>query len=133
MQAQYISRFTPRSMSPETLEAIFVQRKRFKLAERLIELIRESTQTENKHYRLLVGNRGIGKTHLISLIYHRLVKMEDLRECLLIAWLPEEAYQIDSFLGFLIAVFEALKEEYQDEYEAELQEKVEELYQLSLG
>ncbi|WP_204105558.1 MULTISPECIES: tetratricopeptide repeat protein [Spirulina sp. CCY15215] len=131
MQAQYISHFTPRSMSPEILEAIFVQRKRYDLAERLIELIRESALTENKHYRLLVGNRGIGKTHLISLIYHRLVKIEELQEQLLIAWLPEEAYRIDSFLEFLMAIFEALKEEYPEEYEVKLQEKVELLYQLS--
>jgi tetratricopeptide (TPR) repeat protein len=131
MQTQYISRFTPRSMSPEVLEAIFVQRKRYELAERLIELICESALTKNKHYRLLVGNRGIGKTHLISLIYHRLIKIEEVQKHLLIAWLPEEAHQIDSFLGFLMAVFEALKEEYPKEYEAKLQEKMERLYQLS--
>ncbi|MEG4206189.1 tetratricopeptide repeat protein [Microcoleus sp. Pol7_A1] len=129
MKNTFISRFTPSLMSPETLEAILVQR--HALAERLVELIRVSALTDNKHFQLLIGPRGIGKTHLVSLIYHRVAKMEDLRDKLLIAWLQEEEWGIASFLDLLRGIFRAIAKEYEAEYEAELHDDVEKLYDLS--
>ncbi|MEG5162025.1 tetratricopeptide repeat protein [Microcoleus sp. AT3-A2] len=129
MKNTFISRFTPSLMSPETLEAILVQR--HGLAERLVELIRVSALTDNKHFQLLIGPRGIGKTHLVSLIYHRVVKMEDLQDKLLIAWLQEEEWGIASFLDLLRGIFRAIAKEYEVEYEAELHDDVEKLYDLS--
>ncbi|MBD1827273.1 tetratricopeptide repeat protein [Microcoleus sp. FACHB-61] len=116
-------------MAPETLEAILV--KRHALAERLVELIRVSALTDNKHFQLLIGPRGIGKTHLVSLIYHRVDNMEDLRDKLLIAWLQEEEWGIASFLDLLRGIFRAIAKEYPAEYEAELDDDVEKLYDLS--
>jgi tetratricopeptide (TPR) repeat protein len=129
MKNTFISRFTPSLMSPETLEAILVQR--HALAERLVELIRVSALTDNKHFQLLIGPRGIGKTHLVSLIYHRVVKMEDLRDKLLIAWLQEEEWGIASFLDLLRGIFRALAKEYPEVYQAHLHDDVEKLYDLS--
>jgi tetratricopeptide (TPR) repeat protein len=129
MKNTFISRFTPSLMSPETLEAILVQR--HALAERLVELIRVSALTDNKHFQLLIGPRGIGKTHLVSLIYHRVAKMEDLRDKLLIAWLQEEEWGIASFLDLLRGIFRALAKEYPEVYQAELHDDVEKLYNLS--
>ena len=116
-------------MSPETLEAILVQR--HALAEHLVELIRVSALTDNKHFQLLIGPRGIGKTHLVSLIYHRVAKMEDLRDKLLIAWLQEEEWGIASFLDLLRGIFRAIAKEYPEVYQAELHDDVEKLYDLS--
>jgi tetratricopeptide (TPR) repeat protein len=116
-------------MSPETLEAILVQR--HALAERLVELIRVSALTDNKHFQLLIGPRGIGKTHLVSLIYHRVAKMEDLRDKLLIAWLQEEEWGIASFLDLLRGIFRAIAKEYPAAYEDQLHDDVEKLYDLS--
>jgi len=127
MKNTLISRFTPSLMAPETLEAILVQR--HKLANHLVENIRESALTPNKHYQLLIGPRGIGKTHLVSLIYHRISKMEDLRDKLLIAWLREEEYGIASFLDLLIAILRAIGKEYPAEYQAQLHDAVEGLYE----
>ncbi|MEG4628298.1 tetratricopeptide repeat protein [Microcoleus sp. AR_TQ3_B6] len=129
MKNTFISRFTPSLMSPETLEAILVQR--HALAERLVELIRVSALTDNKHFQLLIGPRGIGKTHLVSLVYHRVAKMEDLRDKLLIAWLQEEEWGIASFLDLLRGIFRALAKEYEPEYKAQLHDDVEKLYDLS--
>ncbi|MEG4581054.1 tetratricopeptide repeat protein [Microcoleus sp. MON1_C5] len=129
MKNTFISRFTPSLMTPETLEAILVQR--HALAERLVELIRVSALTDNKHFQLLIGPRGIGKTHLVSLIYHRVYNMEDLRDKLLIAWLQEEEWGIASFLDLLRGIFRALAKEYKPEYEAQLHDDVEKLYDLS--
>ncbi|MEG4285211.1 tetratricopeptide repeat protein, partial [Microcoleus sp. A006_D1] len=127
MKNTLISRFTPSLMAPETLEAILVQR--HKLANNLVENIRESALTPNKHYQLLIGPRGIGKTHLVSLIYHRVSKMEDLQDKLLIAWLREEEYGIASFLDLLIAILRAIGKEYPAEYQRQLHDAVEGLYE----
>jgi tetratricopeptide (TPR) repeat protein len=129
MKSTFLSRFTPSLMSPETLEKILVQR--HQLAEDLVKLICESALTANKHFQLLVGMRGIGKTHMISLIYHRVADREDLRDELLIAWLREEEWGVGSFLDLLLRIFRALQKEYPAEYETKLNEKVEALYQLA--
>ena len=105
-----VSRFTPSLMKHEDLEEIFVQR--HKLAQNIVELIRESAITPSKHHTLLIGPRGIGKTHLVSLVYHRIREIDDLGDRLLIAWLREEEWGITSFLDLLLRIFRALQEEY---------------------
>lgn len=125
MKSTLISRFTPSLMEPETLEAIFVQRE--DLAQRLVELIRDSALTPSKHHTLLVGPRGIGKTHVIALVYHRIRAMEDLHGRLLVAWCREEEWGVTSFLDLLLRIFRALAEQYNDD---ELKQSVESLYEL---
>jgi len=129
MKNTLISRFTPSLMTAETLEAILVQR--HELATYLVDKIRNSATTDNRYFQLLIGPRGIGKTHLVSLIYHRVVQMKDLQNKLLIAWLREEEYGIASFLDLLIAILRAIGKEYQDEYRTQLHDAVEGLYELS--
>jgi DNA-binding transcriptional ArsR family regulator len=106
MRPDFISRFTPSMMSPDTLEAMFVQREA--LAQRLVGLVKESVLTAGKHHVLLIGPRGIGKTHLIALVCHRVLALGELRERLLVAWLREEEWEITSFLDFLIRVLRTL-------------------------
>jgi len=127
MGTTYLSRFTPSIMPPQVLEAIFVQRE--PLAERLVELIRDSALTRSKHHTLLIGPRGIGKTHLVSLIYHR-VRQSDavVGGQLLIAWLREEEWGVMSFLDLLLRIHRALVAEYKDE---ELGRRIEELFEMS--
>ena len=108
----YLSRFTPSLLAPETLEAIFVQRE--DLAARLVEQIRESVLTANKHYSLLIGPRGIGKTHMVSLVYYRVLAQADLEDRLRIVWLREEEC-VTSFLDFLQTILGVLQDEYRDE------------------
>ena len=120
-----LSRFTPSIMPHEDLEAIFVQRE--KLVDRLVELARDSALTPSKHQALLIGPRGVGKTHIIALVYHRVRKMEDLGERLMIAWLREEEWGVTSFLDLLLRIFRALMEE-EEYYDPEIAEQVESLY-----
>ncbi|MFB2974648.1 tetratricopeptide repeat protein [Microseira sp. BLCC-F43] len=128
MKNAFLSRFTPSLMTPETLEAIFVQR--HKLADDLVAAIRESAVTQKKHFHLLVGMRGMGKTHLIALIYHRIAKMDDLQDKLLIGWLREEEWGVSSFLDLLLRIFRSLQAEYTAEYQEKLAPQVEAIYQL---
>jgi DNA-binding transcriptional ArsR family regulator len=122
----FLSRFTPSLMSPEMLEAIFVQRE--KLAQRTVDQIRDSVLTQTKHYSLLVGPRGIGKTHFVSLMYYRIKKLEELQSRLVIAWLHEDGYAIGSFLDLLLQIFQGIFKENKDKA---LQEKVQAIYSLS--
>ena len=66
------SPFTPNLADGEALEAVFVQRQA--LAERMVELVLESANTQSKHQQLVVGGPGLGKTHLLSLVHHRVQK-----------------------------------------------------------
>jgi len=104
--------FTPSLMSTETLEAIFVRRE--PLAARLMQSIRESAFSETRKHSLLVGPRGIGKTHLVSLLYHRIKADEPLADRVRIAWLREETWEVSSFLDLMQSVLEALAKEYGD-------------------
>ncbi|MGM0576618.1 MAG: tetratricopeptide repeat protein [Myxococcota bacterium] len=108
MKAAFLSRFTPSLLPPEALEEMFVQRSR--LAETVVEGVRQSCLTSSKHYYLVTGPRGIGKTHFVSLVYHRLQQDESLRGRLRIAWLREEEWGVASYLDFLLVVLRALNE-----------------------
>src|SRR5688572_17004454 len=100
MNTTFISRFTPSLLTQDALEAVFVQREN--LASRVVDLVRQSVLSKNKHYVLLVGPRGIGKTHFISLIYHRVRNETEIASRITIAWLREEEWGVTSFLDFLL-------------------------------
>lgn len=109
MKATFLSRYTPRLMPAEVLEAVFVQRQ--ELAQKLVEQVQESVLASQKYYILLTGPRGIGKTHLISLLYYRIRNLKELQNHLLIAWLSEEEWSVTSFLDLLLCIFKALQDE----------------------
>jgi len=106
MEARFLSRFTPSLMPPKALEAVFVQRG--ELLQAVLERIRKSALTPEKHNTLLVGPRGIGKTHLISMTYYRLRAMEELQNRIVIAWLREEEWGIACFRDLLIRILRSL-------------------------
>ena len=66
-------------------------------------------------HTIVSGPRGIGKTHLLSLIYYRVRGMADLRERLSLAWLREEEWEITSFLDFLMRLLHALAAEAEED------------------
>jgi tetratricopeptide (TPR) repeat protein len=109
----FIWRFTPSRTDLSVLEEIFVQR-RGMLAD-LVERVRESALTGNKHQVLLVGPRGIGKTHLITLLHHRVSQDLELAVKVRIAWLLEDE-TITSFVQLLKRIYESLAEAYPAEY-----------------
>jgi tetratricopeptide (TPR) repeat protein len=108
MRDTLLSRFTPSLLSGQALERMFVQRE--PQAAAIVAGIRDSVLTKNKHYCLVTGPRGMGKTHLVSLIYHRVVKDPELAGRVVIAWLREDAWGIASYLDLLLAIVRALEE-----------------------
>jgi tetratricopeptide (TPR) repeat protein len=95
-------------MSPETLEKIFVQRE--DIAQNLVDRIILSATTPAKHHSLLIGARGMGKTHLVSLVYYRLEQHQELADKLIVAWMREDEWGIDSWLDLVVRIFRALGE-----------------------
>jgi tetratricopeptide (TPR) repeat protein len=116
--------FTPSLMNAADLESIFVQREA--IAADLVDRIRESVLTPTKHHSLIIGARGMGKTHLVSLVYHRIQVMADLQDRILIAWLREEEWGITSFLKLLLRILRAI-----DPSDPAIQQRIEALYGLS--
>jgi tetratricopeptide (TPR) repeat protein len=94
-------------MSAELLESTFVQRET--LARRLTEVFSESASGESRHHVLLVGPRGVGKSHIVSVVYHRLKRQEQLRDKLVVAYLREDEWGVTSLLDLLIRILKAME------------------------
>ena len=112
MNTVSISRFTPSTMPEEMLERLFVVRQ--PLLEALMKRIKILGHTPSPHHTLLVGPRGAGKTHLISLVYHRSKSLTDTSNSnsnskpLRIAWLPEDPWTLVSYGRLLAAILERI-------------------------
>lgn len=106
MSAVSISRFTPSTMPEDLLARLFVVRQ--PVLETLMKRVGDLGVTPSPHHTLLVGPRGAGKTHLISMVYHRAKQLADARKNarLRIAWLPEDPWTIVSYARLLAAILE---------------------------
>ena len=112
----FLSHFSPQWTQPEYLEAILVQRGEL-LAES-VAAVRDSILTGHPRHLLFVGPRGAGKTHLVTLIQHRLSHDADLTDRMRVAWLNEDE-TATSFLRLLIAIYRSLAERYPAEFSAD--------------
>ena len=95
-------------MPAERLESLFVVRHH--ILDNIMSSVKELGATPSPHHTLLVGPRGSGKTHLISLVYHRSAHLVEQGRCerLRIAWLPEDPWTIVSYSRLLAAILERL-------------------------
>ncbi len=112
----FIWRFTPSRTDPELLESIFVQRE--SLLVDVLERIKDSAQSGNKHHTLLIGPRGIGKTHFVALVHNRVRNDPELTGAVRIAWLNEDE-TTTSFVQLLMRIYRALVQDYANEFSAE--------------
>jgi tetratricopeptide (TPR) repeat protein len=93
-------------LTQQQLEATLVDRN--KVVERVYDLLKIGARTQSKHHVLLIGPRGIGKSHLAALIYHRIQSTDELSDKLAIAYLREDEWGLTSVLDLLIRIYEAL-------------------------
>ncbi len=103
------SRYSPGNMTPEALDSLFVGRT--ELLDNILGRLAESATTRAKHFFLLIGQRGVGKTHFLELLHHRLThdaRWASARSQLKIAFLNEEEWGVASYLDFLIRILKAL-------------------------
>ena len=120
MSTVSISRFTPSTMPEDLLERLFVVRQ--PILERLMDRVANLGTTPSPHHTLLVGPRGAGKTHIISLVYHRSKKLIAQGSGFQIAWLPEDPWVIMSYRHLLSEILRSIhpKQRPQNRNEAEL-------------
>lgn len=100
--------YTPSILAPETLQAMFV--KRDALLASLNKKHKSSVLEPSKHFSLIVGPRGMGKTHLISMLYHQLNQDSELKDAMLLVWLREEEWGISSYLDLLMQILRNIKD-----------------------
>ena len=106
------SRYSPGNMNRESLDALFVGR--HDVMTDVLSRVTTSIRSPQKHYILLVGPRGSGKTHLLALAYHRLMasfRAGDVGDRVAIALLNEEEWGVASYLDLVVRILRALAEQ----------------------
>ncbi|MCK4830320.1 hypothetical protein KA005_82140, partial [bacterium] len=107
MQSIYL--YSPRKSPFEDLEMTFVGRE--KLLDELISSIRDQTTAETLQHWMILGTRGMGKSHIITIVYHIVKQDEHLNE----SWTPvlmnEEEQGIFSLHTLFIRAMTKLGEE----------------------
>ncbi len=98
------SRYSPGNLTPAALERTFVGRDA--VLDDVLGRVRASMRGRGKHYTLLVGPRGSGKTHFMALLRHRLLAEHHGK--LRLAALNEEEWGVASFLDFLVRILRSL-------------------------
>ena len=100
-----LSLYTPSNHEPEVLEQLLVAR--HDLLSRIVAKVSSCAVSKARHHQLIVGPRGSGKTHLLSLIHHRLSTIDD-RERIVLAWLREDSWGLDSYQKLIERTVDAL-------------------------
>ena len=103
------SRYSPGNLDRESLEALFVGRD--DVMEDVLSRLTRSIGDQEKHYILLVGPRGSGKTHFLALARHRLmdrIGRAGASESVAVALLNEEEWGVASFLDLVVRILRAL-------------------------
>ncbi len=96
---------------------------REKLLERVVKRLSRSMTSGDKHHFLLIGPRGSGKTHFVSLVAWDLQQRQELKDVMRIAWLGED----DSFTGLIHLAFgiaKQLAQEYPNEFPSDFKSDV---------
>ena len=113
MTVARLHQFSPQRTNPDDLESILVARA--SLLESTMDKIRSSSTTKNRYHLLFVGQRGIGKTHMVALINRRVELDKKLSSKVRIAWLNEDETS-SRFLHLLLRIYRSLSAKYPDEF-----------------
>lgn len=98
--------YTPSNTRPEELEALLVERE--PILEELLESVRLAADGKGLRHFLLVGPRGAGKTHVISVLRHRIDSDPDMRRKVVIGWLPEDMFGMSQPVNWFRTLAEEL-------------------------
>lgn len=109
-------KYRPSLYSAKELQALFVGREA--LLKRLLGAIDQAREQKGMQNFLLIGPRGVGKTHLLLLIHHTVQGRlhwagipDNLHQSWVPVLFPEESYGISSLAELLLAALKALKSE----------------------
>ena len=103
-----IYKFTPDLQNSEELKKLFVGRE--KLLKDILGKIEKATITGTSKNCIIIGPRGIGKTHLLLLIYYS-INESKLRNHLIPIKFAEEEYSIFDLADLILKILEHMNEE----------------------
>ncbi|PWL30649.1 tetratricopeptide repeat protein [uncultured Roseivirga sp.] len=117
--------FNSKIENPERLERMLVARRPLVdlLEKRANALIDKGTLSQT----LLIGPRGSGKTHMLKVFFNRVWNNPKREEKIVVAYMVEDEYGIDTFLDFLIRIFNAFMRWYENDETKQLAEEIEKL------
>jgi len=107
-----------RPYTPSRQDQYFLERTttgRENLLSDLIASIEEQSLKPTHQHWLLVGPRGIGKSHIMALLQHRVKSNKGLNSKWLPVWFPEEAVGIITLRDFMEKVIQLSSEEMESE------------------
>ena len=99
-------RFSPENMDKTTLEKLLVGRQ--KLLESLFKEIENAARKQTPRFYLIVGPRGIGKSHFLVLLYYEI--QNKLGSLLIPIKLAEEEYSVFRASDLLLRILEEKSE-----------------------
>ena len=102
-------RYSPENMSEDILWKLFVGRK--KLLESLVKEIENASKNRTPRFYLIIGPRGIGKSHFLTLLYYEIEKK---LTSLLPIKLAEEEYSIYRASDLFLRILEENSEDISD-------------------
>lgn len=117
------SRFSPGNLLPEALSELFSAR--HDVLDEITNRLVSSVKGPEKHFILLIGPRGCGKTHFMALAHSKIV--DELGESgdAVIAYMNEEEWGISSYLDLVLRILEAIQA---SPSSPDISAKIEELY-----
>ncbi|MFN0033620.1 MAG: hypothetical protein ACKVUS_01050 [Saprospiraceae bacterium] len=97
--------FSAKIEDMERLEQTLIGRKN--IADWIEKQAMNFARTGQPLRELLIGPRGSGKTHLMRVLYHRIAEQPEVRRNVVIAYMSEDEYGIDTYLDLLVRFFKA--------------------------
>src|SRR5208283_4976500 len=114
--------YTPRKTNFEVLEETFVARRA--LLDELKSTIKEQANADTLQHWMILGTRGMGKSHLITLLYH-IVKKEAVFNS---RWIPVLMNEEEQGVFSLPTLFVRIVTKLADELEKSDKEKAKRVY-----
>ncbi|NQE46337.1 Photosystem I assembly protein Ycf3, partial [ANME-1 cluster archaeon GoMg2] len=100
-------RFQPDAMEKDMLERLFTGRNRKNQLKKLAKEIESAVKNQTPRYYLIIGPRGVGKTHFITLLYYNVIERI---ENILPVKLSEEEFSIYRVSDLLLRILELTEE-----------------------
>ncbi len=109
-RVNHVSPYNPGNCTPELLEAILVDKDG--LVEKLERSVEHGIMSGSKQSCLLIGPRGAGKTHILTVAYNRLKAKQELSNAVVFAYLKEEERGVACFLDWLVRILRSFQRWY---------------------
>lgn len=110
-----IYHYTPSKLTYDELKQMFVSRKGNIILNSILKnLEKQKDKSVNQHY-LMLGPRGIGKSHLLGMIYYSIKGNANLSKYWIPLWLSEEEYSVITIRDLTDRILGEIEKNFQNE------------------